>query len=209
MLRAEIASQLLSDSGTPLSVVRSIATDRQAEVRLVFAKSAPILKPTEALLENMLRDSSYLIIETVLDRIYDHPLFAPRKNSMLDKINTVDGFTHGIRIKYLEKAQTEYPNMGIGMRNALVDLAGPLYEFRTRTLAMEALQRMNYLDANLANNLFEAATNFNSRLNGSAWGVLNYFLSQTDKAQLLKTEVQKWPGNNALSTQLRRKITGQ
>ncbi len=209
MLRAEIASQLLSDNGTPLSVVRSIAIDKQAEVRLVFAKSAPILKPTEALLENMLRDSSYLIIETVLDRIYDHPLFAPRKNSMLDKINTVDGFTHGIRIKYLEKAQTEYPNMRIGMRNALVDLAGPLYEFRTRTLAMEALQRMNYLDANLAKNLFEAATNFNSRLNGSAWGVLNYFLSQTDKAQLLKIEVQKWPGNNALSTQLRRKITGQ
>jgi hypothetical protein len=73
---------------------------------------------------------------------------------------------------------------------------------------MEALQRMNHLDVTFAYNLFEGATNFNSRLNSSAWGVLNYFLSQTDKAQLLKTEIQKWQGNNTQSIQLRQKLQG-
>ncbi len=210
MIRAEIASQLLSDSGTPFGTIRSIAQDAQAPVRLVFAQSAPVIKSTETLLENMLLDSSYVIIETVLDRIYEHPLFAPRKTSLLDKINTVDGFTHGIRIKYLEKAQAEYPKMGPGMRQALVAFAGPKYEFRTRILALQALQRMNYLDENLAKNLFEGATNFNSRLNGPVWDLMNYFLKQSEKSALLKREILKWSDlqNAESAAKLRLRILG-
>ena len=204
----EIASQLLSDSGVPIQMIKGIATDKQAQVRLTFAKNAPILKSTEYMFENLLLDSSYVIIETVLDRIFDHPLYAPRQSTILDKINTVDGHTHGIKIKYLEKAQAIYPKMGPGMRKALVNMAGPKYEFRTRSLALQALQRMNYLDAELAQNLFEAATNFNSRLNGSAWGIINYFATQTQKSQLLKSEVLKWEGGDSKSISLRKKITG-
>ena len=206
--RGEIASQLLSDGGVPIQIIKSIATDKQAQVRLAFAQNAPIIKSTETMFENLLLDSSYVIIETVLDRIYDHPLFAPRQSTVLDKINTVDGHTHGIKIKYLEKAQAIYPKMGPGMRKALVNMAGPKYEFRTRTLALQALQRMNYLDAELAQNLFEAATNFNSRLNGSAWGVINYFSSQTEKLQLLKKEAINWQGSDSKSISLRQKIAG-
>lgn len=207
-MRGEIASQLLSDSGVPIQIIKSIATDKQAQVRLTFAQNAPILKSTESMFENLLLDSSYVIIETVLDRIFDHPLYAPRQSIILDKINTVDGHTHGIKIKYLEKAQAIYPKMGPGMRKALVNMAGPKYEFRTRTLALQSLHRMNYLDAELAQNLFEAATNFNSRLNGSAWGIINYFATQTQKSQLLKSEVLKWEGGDSKSISLRKKITG-
>ena len=207
-MRGEIASQLLSDSGVPIQIIKGIATDKQAQVRLAFAQNAPIVKSTESMFENLLLDSSYVIIETVLDRIFDHPLYAPRQSTILDKINTVDGHTHGIKIKYLEKAQAIYPKMGPGMRKALVNMAGPKYEFRTRTLALQALQRMNYLDAELAQNLFEAATNFNSRLNGTAWGIINYFATQTQKSQLLKSEVLKWEGGDSKSISLRKKITG-
>lgn len=207
ILRGEIASQLLADSGTPLFAIKNIATDKQAHVRLIFAQNAPILKSTESLFESLLLDSSYVIIETVLDRIYDHPLFAPRQSSLLDKINSIDGHTHGIKIKYLEKAQAIYPKMGAGMRRALVDMAGPKYEFRTRSLAFQALQRMNYLDARFAENLFEGATNFNSRLNSSAWSVINNYLNQTEKAQLLKSEALKWSGTGTKSQQLKTKIS--
>ena len=93
------------------------------------------------------------------------------------------------------------------MRKALVNMAGPKYEFRTRTLALQALQRMNYLDAELAQNLFEAATNLNARLNSSAWGIITYFASQTEKAQLLKSEVWKCQGGDSKSISLRKKIT--
>ena len=207
ILRGEIASHLLADSETPLFIIKSIATDKQAHVRLIFAQNAPILKSTESIFESLLMDSSYVIIETVLDRIYDHPLFAPRQSSLLDKINTIDGHTHGIKIKYLEKAQAIYPKMGAGMRRALVDMAGPKYEFRTRSLAFQALQRMNYLDAHFAENLFEGATNFNSRLNSSAWSVINSYLNQTEKAQLLKSEVLKWSDTNTKSKLLKSKIS--
>jgi hypothetical protein len=94
------------------------------------------------------------------------------------------------------------------MRKALVNMAGPKYEFRTRTLALQALQRMNYVDAELAQNLFEAATNFNSRLNGSAWGVITHFSSQTEKLQLLKKEAINWQGSDSKSISLRHKIAG-
>lgn len=207
IIRGEIASQILADSGVSLPIIKSIATDKQAHVRLIFAQNAPIIKSTESVFENLLTDSSYVIVETVLDRIYDHPLFAPRKSTLLDKINTVDGHTHGIKIKYLEKAQAIYPKMGPGMRKALVDMAGPKYEFRTRSLAFQALQRMNYLDANFAQNLFEAATNFNSRLNGSAWSVLNTYFNQTEKVHLLKSEALKWAGTDSKCQQLKSKIS--
>ena len=207
-IRAEIATQLLADSGVPFALITSISKDPQAQVRLSFAQNAPILKSTEKLFENLLTDSSYVIIETVLERIYDNPLFAPRKSTLLDKINNIDGHTHGIKIKYLEKAQAEYPKMGPGMRKALVRMAGPKYEFRTRILAMQALQRMNYLDAEFAANLFEGASNFNSRLNSSTWPVINHFLGQNETKQLLKKEVQKWTDSSNKSKQMVAKISG-
>lgn len=185
-LRAEIASQLLQDGNVPFALIQQIARDPQHDVRLAFAQNAPIITPTEALLERMLLDSSYVIIETVFDRIYEHPLYATKRTTLLDKINNVDGFTHGIKIKYLEKAQAEYPKMGPSMRSALVEMTGPKYEFRTRILAIQALQRLNFLNVKMAQYLIEAASNFNSRLNAPAWETINYYLKQTDKKAILQ-----------------------
>jgi len=93
------------------------------------------------------------------------------------------------------------------MRNALVDMAGPKYEFRTRTLALQALQRMNYLDAALCHNLFEACTNFNSRLNSPANQVLNYFLTQTEKKALLQSEMKNFQSDDPKSMRLKSRVT--
>jgi aminopeptidase N len=204
-MRAEIASQLLTDSQIPLFVIKSIAQDKQAEVRWAFARNCPILKSTEVDFENLLRDSSYVIIETVFDRLYEHPLFAQKKTKILERIAQTDGFTHGLRIKYLEKAQFEYPEMGPSMRKSLIQFASPKYEFRTRILAIQALQRLNHMDEDLAHHLFEAASNFNSRLSSVAWETLEYQLKQTDKVKIITEAVLTWKSSlpGAQQTKLR------
>ncbi len=206
-IRAEIASQMLEDPQLAVGVWPIIADDRQAEVRLVYAQKAIIVENNVPRFEKLLLDSSYVIINAVLNRIWDHPEFEKKPFDILEKIKDVDGFTHDIKIKYLELANPLYPKMGQGMRNALVDLAGPKYEFRTRTLALQALQRMNYLDAALCQNLFEACTNFNSRLNAPANQVLNYFLNQTEKKALLQSEVLNFQAENPKSIRLRSRVT--
>jgi aminopeptidase N len=204
-IRAEIASQLLRDSQLPANVLQMLSQDKQAEVRLAFATHAPIQKSTEALLETLLKDSSYVIIETVFDRMYEHPAYALRKTAILDNIATTDGFTHGIKIKYLEKAHLQYPEMGPSMLKALVNFSGPKYEFRTRTLAIQALQRLNYFDETLAHHLFEAASNFNSRLGGIAWDALSYMSKQTKALDIMKKSVFTWKSDlqNAQQTRLK------
>jgi len=206
-IRAEIASQMLEDPQLAVGVWPMIADDAQAQVRLVYAQKAIIGENNVPRFEKLLVDSSYVIINTVLNRIWDHPLFAEKQFDILEKIKDVDGFTHDIKIKYLELANPLYPKMGQGMRNALVDMAGPKYEFRTRTLALQALQRMNYLDAALCHNLFEACTNFNSRLNSPANQVLNYFLTQTEKKALLQSEMKNFQSDDPKSMRLRSRVT--
>ena len=206
-IRAEIASQMLEDPQLAVGVWPMIADDVQAEVRLVYAQKAIIGENNIPRFEKLLVDSSYVIINTVLNRIWDHPQFAEKQFDILEKIKDVDGFTHDIKIKYLELANSLYPKMGQGMRNTLVDMAGPKYEFRTRTLALQALQRMNYLDAALCQNLFEACTNFNSRLNSPANQVLNYFLTQTEKKALLQTEIKNFQSDDPKSMRLKSRLT--
>ncbi|MEK0440385.1 MAG: hypothetical protein RLZZ504_1301, partial [Bacteroidota bacterium] len=74
--------------------------------------------------------------------------------------------------------------------NMLKDMAGPYYEFRTRTNAMSALKRLGYLDAQLAQYLFDAALNFNSRLAGPAGDLIKYLAQNTDNKSLLISQIE-------------------
>lgn len=206
-IRAEIASQMLEDPQLAIGVWPMIADDKQAEVRLVYAQKAPIREASMLRFEKLLTDSSYVIINTALNRMWNHPVFAEKKFDILEKIKDTDGFLHDIKVRYLELANPLYPKMGPGMRKALVNMAGPKYEFRTRTHALDALKRMNYLDPALCQHLFEACTNFNSRLNRSASAILNHYLAQTETKHLLQEQIAVWPGTDAKSMRLKQRLS--
>ena len=181
-MRAEIASQLLSPSmgeyrlNTP---IQNFITDKDAEVRLVAATLIDLTEDNAELAMSLLSDSSYVIINTIFDRIFHHPVFQSKQSQILDLIKDVNGFTHDVKVKYLENAIYVYPDMANGFRNALIRMAGPEYEFRTRILAAQALQRQNFLDERFAHNLFEGYISFNSRLAGPYADILRYYSKQT------------------------------
>ena len=73
--------------------------------------------------------------------------------------------------------------------NSLIEMAGPMYEFRTRILAIQAIQRLNILNQDAALALFDAYFNFNSRLNGPALDALRSFSNQWTNNKILQNAV--------------------
>jgi hypothetical protein len=92
--------------------------------------------------------------------------------------------------------------MAPGMTKALVNISGPMYEFRTRINAMNALQRMNYLNKDFAFALFEGSINFNSRLNGPAQSLIKYYAKQTQKRRELQEYLKDFTCSDAQKKQL-------
>jgi hypothetical protein len=72
---------------------------------------------------------------------------------------------------------------------ALTEMAGSMYEFRTRILAIQALQRLNELNQNSAMALFDAYFNFNSRLSGPALDAIRSFSNQWHRNKILQNAV--------------------
>jgi aminopeptidase N len=200
-MRAEIANQILNIGNLPLALYTQIATDKTTEVRRAFVNKAPINEETKALFEAALTDSSYLTIEAAILKMWNHPIFQNKHNSLLDKIKSVDGYTHNIKIRYCELACETYPDMKGSFIGALVDMSSDKYEFRTRILAMQALQRLNFLNDDLVLNLFEGMTTFNSRLNSPAIEVATYFNKQTQYARLFAKVLQAYSLNATTEAQ--------
>ena len=194
-MRTEIANQFLNLGNLPLSMYTQIATDKITEVRRAFVNKAPINEETKGLFETALTDSSYITIEAALMKMWNHQMYQNKHNTLLDKIKTVNGYTNNIKVRYCELASETYPDMKGSFIGALVSMSSDKYEFRTRILAMQALQRLNFLNDDLVLNLFEGMTTFNSRLNSPAIEVATYFNKQTQYARLFAKVLQSYSLN--------------
>ncbi len=199
-IRAEIASQLLEDPKIDAPTAMSIARDKQHQVRMVFAHKIPLVSSTQFLMEELLSDSSYFVIDAALQRMMKHPLYESRFPFILQKLKGVDGYTHNLAIRYHEinamGAKLGFiPNSEETLKsaensiNSLIEMAGPMYEFRTRILAIQAIQRLNILNQDAALALFDAYFNFNSRLNGPALDALRSFSTQWTNNKILQNAV--------------------
>ena len=194
-MRVEIANQLMSIEGLPSNIWTQIATDKITEVRRLFVNRAPVVPETQALFETALTDSSYLTIEAAMVKLWNDPLYVNQHNLILDKIKNLDGYTHNLKVRYCEFGTEIYPDMKGSFIKALVEMSGPKYEFRTRILAMQALQRLNFLNEEFAVNLFEGMTTFNSRLNSPAIEVATYLNKQTEHSRLFQKTLKGYKGS--------------
>jgi hypothetical protein len=212
-IQAEIASQYLSAvtvtgiGSNPVAYLTMFVKFSQSghSVRRVLYEKLSLQPAFRELFLQGLKDSSYSNVEFVVDHLWNStPLTSDQtavgisRAEILEAIKGEQGHLHNLKIKYLELAyqyaksrpQNSAENEAQMYINMLKDMAGPYYEFRTRTNAMSALKRLGYLDAQLAQFLFDAALNFNNRLAGPAGDLIKYLAQNTDKKSLLISQIE-------------------
>jgi aminopeptidase N len=214
-MKVEIASQwcsLLNKSTNSsllsgdMAMYSKFSNSVHAPVRRVLYDRLPLQPSFRELFLQGLKDSSYNNVEFVVDRLWNSTPLSNNQTAVgipraeiLEAIKGEQGHLHNLKIKYLEcayqhaqqksangesKSAENDPQIYI---NLLRDMAGPYYEFRTRTQAMSALKRLNHLDLELAHNLFDAVLNFNTRLSQPATELINHFKQNSQYKQLLMT----------------------
>lgn len=185
-LKAEIVRILAGDPVTNGEFLIEAYNTGTVEVRKSVVANTAVNEQTQGIFEKALSDSSYALIEMALTKIWDNPLFIPRRMEMLEKIKNVDGFTLGLKVRYLEYSTDIYPEQASIFTAQLIDLCSEKYEFRIRVNAMNALQRLNVCNEQLVQNLFNGILSFNGRLAGPSRDVLNYFKTQTNYLRTMR-----------------------
>lgn len=134
--------------------------------------------------EKLLHDTSYITIENTLRKLCKQ--FPNQRAKFLDATKNVQGISKNVEITWLEmKAADELEPNAL----KLVELTSNSYEFRTRNKAMEALEKLNFFNDELANNLMDAAVNANPRLANPAANTIRHFLKQDKFKELYKAKL--------------------
>lgn len=193
-VRAEMAKQLatyIDDMNG--QQMRQVISDKHPKVRLAFLQGIEAI-PQRFLadFENLLQDSSYVLVENALETLCaQHP---ENISKYLTATESVTGNSNSIRITWLEIACGTNRQQYLPQ---LVNYTSPQWEFRTRTNAMEVLKRLNYLDETVIANLFNACFSGNSRLRAPAKTLLKHFMIQTDYKKMVtdyytKNKFEDW-----------------
>jgi hypothetical protein len=188
-MRAEITRQWLQGS-EDLNFAGDAMKVRQTEVRRAVIDVLPVNENTLPIFESALSDSSYFIIETALLKLWDAVPDESKRTRYLQAITGLDGYTQNLKIRYLELSTEVFPEMKGNAIMMLTDYCSDKYEFRTRVLAMQSLQRLNICNEAVVKNLYACILNFNSRLAGPAKDVLQYFKQQTAFQRTLKSTLE-------------------
>lgn len=172
-IKAEIVAQLSNDPHSDsYALLRRASNDPAHEVRQAVAthiKDIPLDLKVD--FEKLLTDSSYNTVSIALEKLIQQ--FPKDKNKYLQITKNDYGIGNRVKIKWLELSAENKSSL-----KALVDYSSSSYEFRTRQAAFEALKRLNYLDDDLLNHLFDASTNPNTRLASIAEASIRHYLAQ-------------------------------
>ena len=174
-VKTEIIYQLRKEKDeASLILFKKATTDKDVNVRKAAVEeidSIPLVLVADY--EKLLRDSSYAVIESTLRKLCK--LYPFQKAKFLESTKNIEGSSRNVEIAWLEiKSSIEFEKSV----NRLVELTSGSYEFRTRTKAMDALERVDFSNETLINNLIDATLNPNSRLSNPAQGTIRNFLKQ-------------------------------
>lgn len=172
------------------------------EVRMTLANNLnPEQNEQRALLEQLLEDHSYQVIETALDNLFSSMFLQTNTGYYqlaglwLSKVKDLEGMAKSIRIKWLEYSivVSSSKEETAKFLEELIRYSSADYEFRTRVNAFESLGRLNYANEAVFNNLFEAISRPNSRLAGPANEVYKRFASQHPYKLLIYQTLKNQP----------------
>jgi aminopeptidase N len=154
--------------------------------------------------EKLLTDSSYETIAIALEKLYNQ--FPEQRNKYLEITQNTYG-TRGlnVRIKWLELSAPKNNNAML----ELISYTSQSYEFTTRKNAMEALQRLNFFDELLLENIIQAMLSFNSRLATPAAEVLKHFYHQNNYKNIIAAYIEKSNYSNDEKVKLKKMIDAE
>lgn len=132
-------------------------------------------------IEKLLVDSSYAIIESTLQLLYENST----KEQMNGYLKTVQGVMGSHNRVDIKRGEIDY-YLNKTTPTALVDYTSIGFEFITRQNAMNALKRMNYCDKDVVSNIMNAMFSTNGRLASVASATLKHFSEQP----LFKQEIR-------------------
>ena len=182
-LREEIARQLANDTDpVSISVIRKALRDPAVAVRSAILRSTVLIPDgLRSDFELLLRDSSYAVEALALSRLAAR--FPDHIGEYLEWTRSDEGVGNQVRVLWhqLRAARGDRASL-----RALAEMCGASYEFRTRINAFDAVKQLNYLDTNVAMNLFDAILRSNSRLRWPATGTVQYFVQQTAHRRTLE-----------------------
>ena len=192
-VRTEVIAQLANDTNEKtLQLLKDALNDKDAAVRKAVLKNVnPITSNLLPEFEKLLTDSSYEIIESVLQKLSS--LNTAKTAAYLSITKNIEGnLGKNVLIRWLEIAYQSTNKKQ--WANQLVEFTSGSYEFRTRANAMAALKRMNYLSDELIVNAVDAFLNPNSRLSGPANDMLKFFYGQDQNKKSISNYIasQKW-----------------
>lgn len=194
-IRSEAVQQAaeLARNGFPeaWSLVKIGLEDKQTDVRKAAVNSVSVVPETlRGAFEQMLSDSSYLIIQTVLTKLATS--FPDKAKSYIEKIKSVRGPHERVRIARLE---IEYQHGNSAALDELADLSGPGWEFITRQNAMGAFKRLSMIRPLAIENMLQALFSTNNRLSAVALSTLTALSEITSYRAAIRQIVE----NKALS----------
>lgn len=196
-LRTEALGQFTTNDTLGAMLIDEALRDTDVAVRKgalelidIHGRILSLVLPT---LTTLLHDSSYAIVETVLEK-----LAAARPASVRDYLAAtrgVDGVLgENVRVRWLELAYLAYGKKAYA--DELVSLASSSYEFRARDNAIAALRRIDYFTPTLMGFLVDAVLNPNTRLAGPAGDLLAYFYAQDRYRRVIADSIRAghWEG---------------
>lgn len=174
-VKLEVIHQTANEDNTEAQkIIKQAIVDEVVQVRQDVINEVKFID--ESMLadyEKLLKDKSYVTIEVALQKLCMQ--YPENTSKYLEMTKGVDGYRgNNVKVKWLEMAASTDEKY----KKELVELTSISYEFLTRVNAMAALERLNYFDQTLLENLMDAIFNPNGRLAGPAKGTLKYFKKQ-------------------------------
>lgn len=188
-IRAEIARQLANQKGL-VKWYSNIIKDPKSEVKSAFIAADTTVEMHKSVFAMLLKDSSNVVVENALDKLMTCKTISEKeKSGYLKATQHLSGQNNNIRTKWLEYAYLNTKDES--QRKQYVDeltlLSGPLYEFRTRVNAANALKRLNVFNEQIARNLVDACLEYNYRLSFPCAEVLKELNKKESYAKILET----------------------
>ncbi|MCF8255294.1 MAG: M1 family metallopeptidase [Bacteroidia bacterium] len=185
----EAISQLaLDQTEKSQNALLKMAKFGKASVRDHYFKTLEISALNATSFEMALKDSSYDVVKTVLEKLCR---YQPQKASdYLKSTENVEGMFHTVKMKWLELSIINK----IGEEEARAQLsffASSNFEFRTRNQAFLVLKSTNTFNAQVIESLFQAMLSTNGRLAGPASELANYFSSNLEYRNQMKSFFQE------------------
>ena len=192
-VRSEIVHQLRGEvDADGIALLSKALKDTSYNVRRAVVDNVEnipraLLREYEALLS----DTSYVTIESTLKKLVKQ--YPENKERYLKAVSKTIGISKNVRVAYLELRCADSLDV---YKNELIDYTSHSYEFRTRVRAMEALERLSYINERMMGNIFDAMLNSNTRLAGPAERVLKRMMKKPEVKDIATAYYKKivWKG---------------